>query len=108
LQQAGDEDIHHEAEVEHAGAKHLIDQIESAAPGDDYFDAEVSVLSEMIKHHVRQEEKPGGMFAEARKATMDWQRLAHNWPHARRNSKRKANVAGRMCRATRRSIPLYS
>jgi len=31
LQQAADEDIHHEAEVEHAGAKHLMDQIESAA-----------------------------------------------------------------------------
>ena len=71
LEQAGDEDIHHEAEVEHAGAKHLIDQIESADPGDDYFDAKVSVLSEMIKHHVREEEKPGGMFAEARKAKMD-------------------------------------
>ena len=71
LEEAGDEDIHHEAEVEHAGAKHLIDQIESADPGDDYFDAKVSVLSEMIKHHVREEEKPGGMLAEARKAKMD-------------------------------------
>ncbi len=71
LQQANDEDTHHEAEVEHAGAKHLIDQIESADPGDDYFDAKLSVLSEMIKHHVNEEEKPGGMFAEARKAKMD-------------------------------------
>ena len=71
LEQAGDEHIHHEAEVEHAGAKHLIDQIESADPGDDYFAAKVSVLSEMIKHHVNEEEKPGGMFAEARKAKMD-------------------------------------
>jgi len=71
LQQAGNEDIHHEAEVEHAGAKHLMDQIESADPADDYFDAKVSVLSEMIKHHVREEEKPGGMSAEARKTKMD-------------------------------------
>ena len=62
--------------VEHAGAKRLIDQIESADPGDDYFDAKVSVLSEMIKHHVREEEKPGGMFAEARKAKMDLAALA--------------------------------
>ncbi len=25
----------------------------------------------MIKHHVKEEEKPGGMFAEARKSEMD-------------------------------------
>ena len=25
----------------------------------------------MIKHHVKEEEKPGGMFAEARKSDMD-------------------------------------
>jgi hypothetical protein len=25
----------------------------------------------MIKHHVKEEEKPGGMFAEARKSNMD-------------------------------------
>jgi hypothetical protein len=63
--------MHHEAEVEHAGAKKLISEIESADPGDDYYDARVKVLSEMIKHHVKEEEKPGGMFAEARKSDLD-------------------------------------
>ncbi len=38
---------------------------------DDYFQAKVTVLSEMIKHHVKEEEQPGGMFAEARKSRMD-------------------------------------
>ncbi len=66
-----DEEIHHEAEVEHDGAKKLIAEIESAGPDDEYFDARVKVLSEMIKHHVKEEEKPGGMFAEARKSGMD-------------------------------------
>lgn len=66
-----DEEIHHEAEVEHDGAKKLIAEIEGAGPGDEYFDARVIVLSEMIKHHVKEEEKPGGMFAEARKSDMD-------------------------------------
>jgi Hemerythrin HHE cation binding domain len=75
LAQAKDEDIHHEAEVEHAGAKQLIAQIESASPGDEYFDAKVTVLSEMIKHHVREEEQPGGMFAKARGAKMDLKEL---------------------------------
>jgi hypothetical protein len=66
-----EKDMHHEAEVEHAGAKKLIAEIESADPGDDYYDARVKVLSEMIKHHVKEEEKPGGMFAEARKSDLD-------------------------------------
>jgi len=66
-----DKELHHEAEVEHAGAKKLIAQIEASGPEDDYYDAKVKVLSEMIKHHVKEEEQPGGMFAEARKSDMD-------------------------------------
>ena len=66
-----EKDMHHEAEVEHEGAKKLIAEIEAADPDDDYYDAKVKVLSEMIKHHVKEEEKPGGMFAEARKSEMD-------------------------------------
>jgi hypothetical protein len=66
-----DEDKHHEAEVEHAGAKKLIAEIEGMSPGDEYYGAKVKVLSEMIRHHVKEEEKPGGMFAEARKSHMD-------------------------------------
>lgn len=66
-----DKDLHHEAVVEHDGAKKLIAQIVASSPKDDYFDAKVKVLSEMIKHHVKEEEQPGGMFAEARKSEMD-------------------------------------
>lgn len=65
------EELHHEAEVEHVGAKKLIAEIEGAGPDDEYFDARVKVLSEMVKHHVKEDEKPGGMFAEARKADVD-------------------------------------
>jgi len=64
-------DLHHEAEVEHAGARRLIGEIEAMRPADEYYDAKVKVLSEMIKHHVKEEEQPGGMFAEARKSDMD-------------------------------------
>jgi hypothetical protein len=70
-----DKEIHHEAEIEHAGAKKLIAEIEASGPEDDYFDAKVKVLSEMIKHHVKEEEKPGGMFAEARSSEMDLEEL---------------------------------
>jgi hypothetical protein len=40
-------------------------------PDDDYYDAKVTVLSEMIKHHVKEEEQPGGMFANAKKSELD-------------------------------------
>ncbi len=66
-----EEDIHHEAIVEHDGAKKLIAEIEASGPDDDFYDAKVTVLSEMIKHHVKEEEQPGGMFAAARKSGMD-------------------------------------
>jgi hemerythrin superfamily protein len=67
----GDDDLHHEAVIEHDGAKKLIAEIESSGPGDEYFEARVSVLSEMIRHHVREEEKRDGMFGKARSADMD-------------------------------------
>lgn len=67
----GDDEIHHEAIVEHDGAKKLIAEIESSGPDDEYYDARVTVLSEMIKHHVKEEEQRDGMFAKARSSGMD-------------------------------------
>src|SRR4029077_8733301 len=83
LEQADDADMHHEAEVEHAAAKSLIAQIEDGDPGDEYFDAKGSVLSEMIKHHVKEEEGAGGMFAEARKSGMDLKALGEQLSNRR-------------------------
>jgi hemerythrin superfamily protein len=71
IEATSDKDMHHEAIVEHAGAKNLIAEIQGMSPDDDYFDAKVTVLSEMIKHHVKEEEQAGGMFAEAKKSEMD-------------------------------------
>lgn len=70
-----DKDMHHEALIEHDGAKKLIADIENSSPADDYFDSKVHVLSEMIKHHVKEEEQPKGMFAEAKQSKMDLQAL---------------------------------
>jgi hemerythrin superfamily protein len=71
LEATDDTDMHHEAEIEHNGAKRLIAEIEASSPEDEYFDSKVKVLSEMIKHHVKEEEQPRGMFAEARDSKMD-------------------------------------
>ena len=46
-----------EAQVEHNGAKDLIAQIQGALAVDDVYDAKVKVLSEYIKHHVKEEEE---------------------------------------------------
>jgi len=75
IEATGDKDTHHEAVVEHAGAKKLIAEIQAMSPDDDYYDAMVTVLAEMIKHHVKEEEQPGGMFSEAKKSDMDLQVL---------------------------------
>jgi hypothetical protein len=67
--------MHHEAIVEHDGAKKLIAEIQGMTPEDDYFDAKVKVLPEMIKHHGKEEEQRGGMFAEAKSSGMDLEAL---------------------------------
>jgi hypothetical protein len=64
-------DMMDEANVEHDGAKVLIGELEQGSPDDDFYDAKVKVLSEEIKHHVKEEEKRGGIFTEARKADID-------------------------------------
>jgi hemerythrin superfamily protein len=68
-----DSDLMDEALVEHAGAKDLIAQLESASPDDELFDAKVTVLGEQINHHVKEEE--GTMFPEAKKAKVDTRAL---------------------------------
>lgn len=71
-----EEDTMDEAHVEHDGAKVLIAEIRDASPDAGYFDAKVKVLSEMIKHHVKEEERPSdGMFAQARNAGLDMDEL---------------------------------
>jgi hypothetical protein len=70
-----EEDLMDEADVEHDGAKKLIAEIEAGKPGDDHWDAKVKVLSEMIKHHVKEEEQRDGMFAKAKKADLDLKEL---------------------------------
>src|SRR4030095_6754927 len=67
-----DDDLVEEALVEHDGAKVLVAELEAGSPDEEFYDAKVSVLSEMIKHHVKEEEKRSeGLFAKAREAGLD-------------------------------------
>jgi hemerythrin superfamily protein len=75
LDATGETDLHHEAEIEHQGAKNLIVEIEESSPEDEYFDAKVTVLAELIKHHVNEEEQRDGMFAKAQESDLDLEAL---------------------------------
>lgn len=67
-----EDDILDEAYVEHDGAKMLVNDIAAGRAGDDFYDAKVTVLSEEIEHHVKEEERPSdGMFAQCRKTDVD-------------------------------------
>lgn len=69
----GDEDLLDEAEVEHASAKALIEELLAMQPDDRLYDAKVTVLGEYVSHHVEEEE--GEMFPEARDSDIDLKAL---------------------------------
>jgi len=75
IQATGNSELLNEALVEHEAAKRLIEKIEETAAGDPLFDARVKVLAEMIKHHVKEEERFNGMFTKARLARLDLRAL---------------------------------
>ena len=58
-----------EATVEHGGVKHLIAQLEGAEPDGEMYDAKVKVLSEYVKHHVKEEQNE--MFPKAKASSLD-------------------------------------
>jgi len=64
-----EEDLMDEADVEHASAKSLIAELSRMKPGDDHYDAKVTVLGEYIDHHVQEEQDE--MFPKARRAKVD-------------------------------------
>jgi len=64
-----DDDMINEANVEHDGAIRLMAQIQTLEPSDPMYDAKVTVLSEYIDHHVKEEETE--MFPEVRKTKID-------------------------------------
>jgi len=70
-----EDDVLDEAYVEHDGAKVLVAELMAGTPEDMFYDAKVTVLSEEIKHHVKEEEQRGGMFAQARKTDVDMDAL---------------------------------
>ena len=68
---AVEDDLMEESHVEHDSAKVLIASILAGKPSDDFYGAKVTVLKEIVKHHVKEEEQRGGLFTQARKSRAD-------------------------------------
>ena len=77
-----DELLLDQAEVEHASARELIEQIESMDPGDALYDAKVLVLGEYVEHHVQEEENE--IFPQAEKSGIDLDELGAELAERRR------------------------
>jgi hemerythrin superfamily protein len=73
-----DKEMVPEATVEHASVKDLIAQVKDREPDGEMFDAKVKVMSEFVKHHVKEEQTE--MFPKAKGTRLDMvalgQRLA--------------------------------
>lgn len=64
-----DKELVPEATVEHATLKFLISQVEGKEPDGEMFDAKIAVLSEYVKHHVKEEQNE--MFPKAKNTKLD-------------------------------------
>ena len=65
-----EEDLVNEAEVEHQSVKRLIADLRRMPVDDKKYAATVKVLSELVEHHVKEEE--GEMFPQLEHAEIDW------------------------------------
>ena len=68
-----DDELMNEANEEHHLVHVLIAELKDLEPSDDTFKAKFTVLGELVKHHVKEEE--GEMFPQAQKAKIDWEAL---------------------------------
>lgn len=68
-----DKELVPEATVEHAAIKALIAEVEGVEPEGEIFDAKIRVLSEYVKHHVKEEQ--GEMFPRAKASDLDMREL---------------------------------
>jgi hemerythrin superfamily protein len=68
------EDMMDEADTEHHVVKFLLSELSEMSAGDDHFDSKICVLSELVNHHVQEEEKD--IFNALRESDSDLEALA--------------------------------
>lgn len=90
LQEQGQE-LLNEAAVEHQTQKDIVGRLEMAPTSDPLYDAGVQVLSEYVKHHVREEENE--LFPKVRATDLDLAALGRQL--AKRKQELEAGEGGR-------------
>lgn len=70
-----DDELMDEALEEHHAAKLLIEELEGWQPRDERFDAKFTVLIEMVKHHIEEEEDD--LFPTVESLGLDLEELGH-------------------------------
>ncbi|HEX4377446.1 MAG TPA: hemerythrin domain-containing protein [Steroidobacteraceae bacterium] len=97
-----------EAQVEHDSAKVLIADLKEHTPRDQFYDAKMTVLTEYIKHHVQEEERPRrGVFAQARSSGVDLQSIGRQI-EARKSQLTEEAQASQLPKPTLRSLTVAS
>jgi hypothetical protein len=89
-----EESLLDEAQVEHDSAKILIADVMEGDAGEEFFDAKVKVLAEYVKHHIREEEKRDGVFAQAKKNGVDLDALGRRISGMKQELKAQAERRG--------------
>lgn len=83
----GDEEMIGEALEEHHVATLLIKELRKMQPRDERYAHKFKVLSEMVKHHIEEEENE--TFPEAEKADIDWSEIGRQAMKMREKLMRK-------------------
>jgi len=91
LPQEQGQDLLDEAAVEHQTLKDIIGRLEAAPAGDPLYDAGVKVLSEYVKHHVREEENE--LFPKVRASDMDLQAIGQQLAERKEQLERRESQA---------------
>jgi hemerythrin superfamily protein len=96
-----DHELIPEAVVEHASLKSLIGQVEGKEPAGEEFDARIQVLSEYVKHHVKEEQNE--IFPKVRDTRLDLAELGDRL--AARKEELKASATRRQPAVEIREAP---
>ena len=78
-----------EALAEHHVVHVLIKEIKEINPEDERYNAKFTVLSERVKHHIKEEE--GKIFPQAEKADLDWDQLTKQVIRRRQSLEQKTD-----------------